>query len=242
MNYSDYNCSMSKPVFLSADWRHLCLLNYQIDPKILTPHLPYGTELDFLDGKTYVSLVAFMFYRTKALGFIPAFFHQTFEEINLRFYVIRKNGDDIRRGVVFIKEIVPKPLLAYIARTFYGENYVAMMTTNRIAEGNSYEYTWGENHLSVVSTNGKLAAAPDSPERWITEHYWGYTKITPKKTYEYQVKHPVWNLYGVCDHSLSGNIGDLYGQEFSSVFSSSPSSVFIADGSEVTVHMPTVIQ
>ena len=117
-----------------------------------------------------------------------------------------------------------------------------MVTTNRITEGSSYKYTWGDNYLKVASTNEKIEAATDSPERWITEHYWGYTKITSKKTYEYQVKHPIWNLYGVLNHSLSGNMGDLYGQKFGSVFSSSPNSVFIADGSEVTVHMPTVIR
>lgn len=232
---------MSKPVFLSADWRHLCLLNYEIDPNILAPHLPYGTELDYLNGKTYVSLVAFMFYKTKALGLVPAFFHQTFEEINLRFYVIRKDENEIKRGVVFIKEIVPKPFLAYIARTFYNENYVAMPTSNKITEGISYEYTWGENQLKIMSTNKKMAAPSDSPERWITEHYWGYTKISSSKTYEYQVKHPVWNLYGVEGFSLSGNLGELYGQEFTSALSSSPNSIFIADGSEVTVHMPRVI-
>ncbi|RYZ88826.1 MAG: DUF2071 domain-containing protein, partial [Proteobacteria bacterium] len=217
-------------------------LNYEIEPKILAPHLPYGTELDYLNGKTYVSLVAFMFYRTKALGLVPAFFHQTFEEINLRFYVIRKHGDEIRRGVVFIKEIVPKPILAYVARTFYHENYVAMKTKSRITEGTSYEYTWGENHLHVASTNEMIEALPNSPERWITEHYWGYTKISAGRTYEYQVKHPVWNLYGVRDHSLTGDMGSLYGQEFAQVFTAPPSSVFVADGSELTVHMPTLIR
>jgi uncharacterized protein YqjF (DUF2071 family) len=233
---------MAKPVFLSADWRHLCLLNYEVDPSILAPHIPFGTELDFLDGKTYLSLVAFMFYRTKAFGMIPALFHGTFEEINLRFYVLRKEGGQIKRGVVFVKEIVSKPLLAWVARRFYSENYIAMPTGNLINPGKSYEYHWGQDRLKVKS-NGQLSAvAKNSPERWITEHYWGYTKIGSDRTYEYEVKHPVWDLYAVESHELNANIGQLYGKEFESVFSTAPKSVFLADGSEVTVHVPTLIR
>jgi uncharacterized protein YqjF (DUF2071 family) len=237
-----YNEPMSKPIFLSANWRHLCLLNYEIDPEILQPHLPHGTELDFFKGRTFVSLVAFMFYRTKAFGIVPAFFHQTFEEINLRFYVTRKEEGQIKRGVVFIKEIVPKPILAFVARTFYSENYVSMVTSHKISTGISYEYSWGENHLKVTSSNTKIEASADSLERWITEHYWGYTKVGSQKTFEYEVKHPIWNLYEVRDYTLSGDMGALYGQEFAPAFLSPPSSIFIADGSEITVHMPRLIR
>ena len=34
-------------------------------------------------------------------------------ERTIRFYVTRKDGAELKRGVVFIKEIVPKPLLAW---------------------------------------------------------------------------------------------------------------------------------
>src|SRR4051812_34316965 len=113
----------AKATFLSADWRHLVLVNYEVDPALLGPFVPYGTELDFYDGKTYVSLVAFLFERTNILGWLPALFHRDFKEVNLRFYVRRRTPEGTRRGVVFIKELVPKPLLAWAARAFYGENY-----------------------------------------------------------------------------------------------------------------------
>jgi hypothetical protein len=233
---------MSKPVFLSAEWRHLCLLNYEIDPQILVPHLPYGTELDFLDGKTYVSLVAFMFYDTKALGLVPAFFHRNFEEINLRFYVVKKEKNQLKRGVVFIKEVVPSKVLASIANYFYHENYVAMKTSHSVQEGKSYSYVWGKNKLTVKSSGRKIEAAPNSAERWITEHYWGYTKITESKSYEYEVKHPIWELYEVSDHLLNADIPSLYGSEFKAALLNPPKSVFLAAGSGITVHFPTILQ
>jgi uncharacterized protein len=232
---------MSKSIFLAAEWRHLCLLNYEVDPSLLISHLPYGTELDFHEGKTYVSLVAFMFYRTKMFGKIPAFFHGTFEEINLRFYVVRQDNGVTKRGVVFIKEVVPKPILAWLARHFYKENYVSMETANLIEQGKSYEYRWGENSLNVKANGKVLHAEPGTAERWITEHYWGYTQVSAKKTFEYEVKHPIWDLWGVESHNLTADIEALYGKKFESTFTRQPNSVFLANGSDVTVHFPIAI-
>jgi uncharacterized protein YqjF (DUF2071 family) len=232
---------MSRPVFLGADWKHLALLNYRIDPSILLPFLPAKTELDFYQGHTYVSLVAFLFHRTTLSTWVPAFFHRDFEEVNLRFYVTRKDSTGIKRGVVFIKEIVPKPFLAWTARKFYHENYVSMPMSSNIQEGQFYEYTWGTHSLKLRTDNRPFQAAGDSLERWITEHYWGYTQVTDSKTYEYKVKHPVWNLFEVQSYELTLNSHSLYGVEFTKIFNSKPHSQFLADGSPVTVHWPRLI-
>ena len=78
-------------VFLTAEWRYLAMLNYEIEPAVLAPFVPQGTELDSFDGKTFVSIVAFLFLDTR-IGGIPIPFHRNFEEVNLRFYVRRKSG------------------------------------------------------------------------------------------------------------------------------------------------------
>src|SRR5687768_2327991 len=84
------------PVFLSARWQALAMLNWEIDPAVLEPLVPQGTELDFHDGKTYVSMVGFLFLDTRVLGW-PVPLHRNFEEVNLRFYLRRVAGDEIRR-------------------------------------------------------------------------------------------------------------------------------------------------
>jgi uncharacterized protein YqjF (DUF2071 family) len=77
------------------------MLNYEVEPERLMPLVPKGTELDTHDGKTFVSMVGFLFLNTRVMGLaIP--FHRDFEEINLRFYVRRKAEDGWRRGVVFV--------------------------------------------------------------------------------------------------------------------------------------------
>ena len=93
----------SDRVFLTAEWRNLAMLNYEVDAGLLLPFVPAGTELDDWNGKVFVSMVGFRFLKTKLFGLtIP--FHSNFDEVNLRFYVRRREGDEVRRGVVFIEE------------------------------------------------------------------------------------------------------------------------------------------
>lgn len=116
---------MNSPTFLTAEWRKLIMANYEADPKLLEPYLPYGTELDLFQGRCYLSLVGFLFQKVRLMG-VPVPFHTVFPEVNLRFYVCFKSREGWRRGVVFIKEIVPRPALTLVARTFYGEPYQTM--------------------------------------------------------------------------------------------------------------------
>src|SRR5579864_4477520 len=112
--------SNARPTFLTAEWRNLAMLNYEIDPNLLREYVPAGVELDQWNGHTFMSLVGFSFLNTKVLG-LPIPFHRNFEEVNLRFYVRRNTRNEIRRGVVFIKEIVPRWAIAFVARSVYGE-------------------------------------------------------------------------------------------------------------------------
>ena len=130
-------------VFLTAEWRDLLLLNYEVEPELLRRYVPRGTELDCFQGKTYVSLVGFRFLATRLRGKLAIPFHTDFAEINLRFYVRREMQGEIRRGVVFIAEIVPRLAIAATARLLYGENYVSRTMKYWIdRETKSLQYGW----------------------------------------------------------------------------------------------------
>ncbi|MFA0964190.1 YqjF family protein [Roseivirga sp. BDSF3-8] len=229
-----------KPTFLTAEWRHLIMANYILDPEILKPHLPKGTELDFFNGKCYASMVGFMFLNTRIKGVkIP--FHVNFEEVNLRFYVKRRTGDDWRRGVVFIKEIVPKPAIAWTARLLYREKYVYHPMSHEVNWDNSYNaaYHWKyKGKWQSLSATAALKGNPvrqDSEEMFITEHYYGYSAYSQEKTKEYHVDHPRWNVHKVTNYQLDADISSLYGPEFRECISGKPASVFLLDGSEAKI-------
>ena len=233
----------NEPQFLTADWRYLAMLNYEVDPAVLTPYVPKGTELDQWNGKTFISVVGFLFQNTKISGFsVP--FHRNFEELNLRFYVKYLSDSGWRRGVVFIKELVPRWTIAWTARTFYNENYVSLpMRHNLLADVNgsptgiSYEWTFeGNRSFLELVVEGQAVPVPEgSEEEFITEHYWGYARQRDGGTLEYQVEHPKWRVWSAQSSKLVCDVDVLYGCEFASYLKKAPTSAFLADGSAVSV-------
>jgi hypothetical protein len=204
--------------------------------------VPAGTELDFWNGKTFVSLVGFMFLKTRVKG-LPIPFHQNFEEVNLRFYVRRKAEDGWRRGVTFIKEIVPRPAIALVARKFYDENYVALPMSHRLEPASetpkSIQYSWQfggrENFIRLETEGAAEPLAAGSLTEFIAEHYWGYARQRDGSTMEYRVEHPRWNVIQAASAELDCDAADLYGAAFAELLNRSPASAFLADGSAVTV-------
>jgi uncharacterized protein len=229
-------------VFLTAEWRHLAMLNYPVDPALLAPFTPAGTELDYWQGRTFVSVVGFRFLNTRVFG-IAFPFHRDFEELNLRFYVRRQSAEGWRRGVVFIKEVVPRFVIAILARRFYHEPYVALPMAHRIAveagEVKSAEYAWRfggrENRLRVVTPGAAQPLAAGSEAEFITEHYWGYNRQPDGTTLEYQVEHPRWRVQAAAAATLDCDVAGFYGAAFRDCLSGAPSSAFLAEGSAVTV-------
>ena len=230
-----------KSIFLSAEWRNLILANYVIDPNILEKYIPHGTELDMWKGNAYVSLVGFLFLNTKIKGIaIP--FHQNFEEVNLRFYVKYRQGAEWRRGVVFIKEIVPRSSIAIVANRLYKEHYIARRMQHQITihgEQIHLSYKWKNtnnwNSLAVVASSDLTEMPIGSDEEFITEHYWGYTRLDSQKTAQYEVQHPRWQVHTVEKHTIDCDFAGLYGKEFNFLTNQKPASVFLAAGSPIVV-------
>jgi len=227
--------------FLNAEWRKLILANYHINPSLLTEHLPFGTQLDLWKGKCYVSLVGFMFVNTRVLG-IKVPFHVNFEEVNLRFYVKRFENNQWKRGVVFIKEIVPKPAITFVANTLYRENYETLPMKHQWLETSAerqIEYSWKKqnqwNKLKVNTLTLAQEITLGSEAEFITEHYWGYARKNLVSTNEYEVTHPRWLQYIVLEYEIAVDFGSNYGQQFDFLSEQEPISVFLAEGSEITV-------
>jgi uncharacterized protein len=228
--------------FLQASWRNLLMANYEIAPGILKPYIPAGTELDAFNGVHYVSLVGFLFMNTRVRG-IGFPFHRTFEEVNLRFYVRYKEQQQWKRGVVFIKEIVPRRLISFIANAVYGEKYVCLpmkhQWTNISDQQIAVAYYWklnGEwNFIKAMADAQPQACIEGSESHFITEHYWGYTSLPQQATGEYQVTHPQWRIHHVQSYDIHCSTEALYGKAFAEPLRHPPRSVFLAEGSEINV-------
>lgn len=227
--------------FLTAEWNNLIMANYIIDPAILKEYIPNKTELDVYNGNVYVSLIGFMFEKTKLLGIsIP--FHVNFEEVNLRFYVRYNDKGQWKRGAVFIKEVVPKPAITIIANTLYHEKYSTMPMKHFFNENDEeikLGYHWKHNNkwnkLEATTHINALPMQPGSEQEFIAEHYWGYSKYNDTTTFEYNVQHPAWQVYEVKDYLIDCDFEALYGKQFALLQDIKPNSVFVAKGSAISV-------
>ena len=241
----------SRRPFLSAEWRYLVMLNYEVPPAVLRPLVPAGTTLDLWDGRAIVSVVGFRFLRTRVLG-VPVPLHRDFDEVNLRFYVRHEpRGGEVRRGVTFVRELVPRAAIARVARLAYNEPYdaVPMRSTvprEVVASPGRLAYEWrlgGDAPAAWQRVAASPVGAPALPhpgaeETFITEHYWGYTRQRDGGTVEYEVAHPSWRVWAVEEPELRADVARLYGDAFVPALSAPPASAFVAEGSPVVVYRP----
>jgi uncharacterized protein len=223
------------------------MLNFEVPAGLLRPLVPRGTELDTWDGATVASVVGFRFLDTRVLG-VPVPGHRHFDEVNLRFYVRRRgeNGD-WRRAVVFVRELVPRRAIAFVARRLYNEPYTAVPMRHELdmehaADGQPGRaaYAWrlaDRWHRLEVRTRGRPTQPdPASEAAFITEHYWGYTVQRDGGCKEYRVEHPPWRVWEAEAAQLDCDVQAAYGAGFAECLGDPPRSSFLAEGSAVRVH------
>ena len=216
------------------------MLNYRVAPALLEQYVPKGTELDPFRGVYYASVVGFLFCNTRVIG-VPVPYHRNFEEVNLRFYVRRTVNGEVRRAVVFIRELVPRRAIAALARFAYNEPYRAVPMQHEVS-ARRVAYKWKVNGawttLSADLTGDGAVPPHDSEEAFITEHYWGYTRQRDGGTVEYEVRHPRWRVWRAASANVTGALEPVYGSVWADALSAPPASAFVADGSAVSVHFP----
>jgi uncharacterized protein YqjF (DUF2071 family) len=235
-----------KQPFLTAEWRHLVMINFRVDPALLQPHVPAGTELDFCEGHALVSVVGFRFLNTRVRGY-PIPFHRHFDEVNLRMYVRREERGKVRHGVTFIRELVPRWAIAAVARAAYNEPYVHVPMTSDVTMKHgrlqSATYRWqtarGDCELHAELSDEPFVLPVEGSEAcFVTEHYWGYTRQRDGSTIEYEVQHPKWSVCSAARAHLQGDTSLLYESKFAEVLKGQPCSAWVADGSGVIVFHP----
>jgi hypothetical protein len=236
--------------FLTASWTEMLMLNFAVPGEVIARLAPLGTEPDFFDGRAYVSIVGFTFRDARLFGIgFPG--HGRFEEVNLRYYVRRQVGDSMRKGVVFVREIAPRPLVAATAHWIYNENYVTRrmrnsvrLAGNALVAGDAIDYEWRTGRGKKRRWNrmaGRAAAPPQLPTpgsltEYIVEHYWAYVRTRDGGTAEYRVAHRPWRVAPaddvVWDCDLAASYGDSPLAEY---LAAPPVLAFVADGSPVQV-------
>lgn len=234
---------MSRKVFLTARWENLIIISYKVKPEILEPYMPRGLEADTIDGNAFVSLVAFSFLETKVKGIkIP--FHVNFPEINIRFYV--KNNE--KRGVVFIREFVPKSLIAYFANLLYNENYKSISMKNysekngKVFLNHTIRLNGKEYQINIEAENKPYFPPVNSTEHFFKEHEWGFGIARKGEPMIYRVEHPFWEIYPVIKYENNFDFGEIYSRKWEFLNKENPYNITLARGSAVKVYDGEVLK
>jgi len=227
--------------FLDVFWTDLLVVTYEVEASALEKYLPVGTELDSYEGRHYVSVVAFEFSKTRICG-IPMPFYRSFPEVNLRFYVRRKEAGEWRRGVVFIKEIVPCKIPALLARKIFRENFHVHSLRCKLTD-DRITYCWdhrGEEQ-EITTPLEREFELPESGSlhEHLIERYWAYKGLSNGKTAEFQVSHRAWEIQNCPRATIKLDIPRIYGTELGDAIHTEPVSVFYAKGSRVWVSKPS---
>lgn len=231
---------------LTAEWTNLLVATFETDKNLLQKFLPAKTELSDWNGKHFMSIVGFMFSKPRLLN-ITSPFYRKFEEVNLRFYVRRKEKNKWKNGVVFIKEIAPSPLVGLVAKWLYHESFISLPMKHNLnitdAERN-IEYRWKIGHSwNYIKIQASLShsLSPHTIEAFIADRHWAYTKAGDHRTFEFEIEHSPWNIFPSHSFEMNLDAAKIYGSEFAEYFHQKPLTVFLMDGSQTKVSYPKLV-
>ncbi|MFT5299754.1 MAG: hypothetical protein ACI87E_001233 [Mariniblastus sp.] len=236
--------STQQKLLAKTAYTELVAVNFQVPPKLLADMIPKGLELDYYEKETFVSLVCMTMRKVGVLG-IPL--TRGFVELSLRFYV-RHPADPVnRKGTCFIKNYVSSPTAAWILGSRYDCEYHKMkMKSNnsgfKVGGVPEVEYQWKVddhwNKLRVKARSEIRNTGPDTKVGFILDHPTHFqSKIN--KTLEYQVERPKWTVWDAAQANFTCDVNRLFGKAFVQPLGKRPASVFVTQGSDVTIYRPT---
>lgn len=223
---------MKTNTFMTGNWEDLIISTFEVNSEILEKYLPNGIELDLYQGKALISMVAFTFSKVKFFG-VKVPFHQQFGEINFRFYV--KSIVDGTKGVVFIKEYAPKPIIALVANGVYNEPffYKNIGRQKEILENViSMQYNFPNGKVKAIAKNETKELEENSLEHFIVDRYIAFVKSRNTKTYQYQINHKPWEIYKSSSIEIDKNSLLLLPSEFKN---GKLIASYFVDGSKISV-------
>ena len=243
---------MPSPTVITARWRNIAILSWPVHDDILAPFLPAGLYLDHWQGEAYISLVCLFMDNLRALG-LPAF-PRRFAEVNLRFYVRFAHQTQETPGVVFLRQLVSSPLVAFAGRLVFREPMLNTAVSHRFETADScgghgqrrLRYRWlnggREEELRLTAQGDPYLAEPGSLDEFVTARHWGLNSQSGRQVRAYHVSREPWSLVPVAEHELQCDVSILAGPRMADFVALPPASALWATGSNARIHWPTKLR
>ena len=243
---------MPSPAVIAARWRDIAILSWPVGDDSLAPSLPDGLTLDRWQGQPYISLVCLTMENLRILQ-LPIW-PRRFSEVNLRFYVRLADPNDDRQGVVFLRQLVSNPLVAFAGQRLFREPMLNSAVSRQIANTDPSDghrqhrlhYRWlngnRQEGLRLTAAGDACLAEPGSLDEFLTTRHWGFNIQSKGRVRTYRIAREPWSLVPVIEHELNCDVGTLCGGEISDYVAGPPASALLATGSDTRIHWPTKLR
>ena len=227
------------PAWLETEWRHLALLNYEIDAAAVARKLPSELELDLWEGRAFASVIGHVVQHPRWLGFrFPE--PEPFARVGLKIYVKRRVGTVWRRGELWWQEYFPTPPKVppgIIRRSHSAVNAPTRFSIHFEPKGKIsdavVEYGWQVGaEWAMVSLRSQGIAQPT--ESWPWEHFLLHRSYSYSADgREGSIEHPIWFFWEVESAALSPIATTTFGPEFAPFLREKPESAIFVKGSKI---------
>lgn len=204
------------------EWNKAVFLHWEVNPDLIKPLLPKGIELDILNGKTWVSLVAFDMNNIGIKNILKPPYISDFQEINIRVYVIC-NG---KPSVYFLSMEANNWLSCKLIKTVskFPYRYSKMNRNDSIYQSENNEFN---DSFNLEYNIENLSVKKDETDLWLTERYAVFQDYK-KHIIEYDVHHIEWPLQKINIKKLEVNY-----PRFSHLINSTPDKIHYSKGVQV---------
>ena len=231
----------SASVILRATACHRVAVHYAVAPDRIGSLLPHGLVPDTQAGQAYVSLVGVRLLKVRVLGLVGPGFRRV-PAVELQVPVRPANTEGGGRGTLTLQAYVPRRLVAWAARSLYGEPVsVASMQPVWKERPDAVEVTYRfdrsgrEQRLRVTAEKPPVAPAPDTAARFLQERHWRYG-VRDDTLVRARMERPAGPLFRVQEQHVTVRWGAAFGHEWAFLDDRSPDVVLCDPGGELALH------
>jgi len=194
-NHRSFNYPVA-PWTVYQEWNKAIFLHWEVDADTIRAMLPKELTVDTINGKAWVSLVAFDMNNVKLRHLPKPPYISDFQEINIRTYVVYKGKPSVyffsmeannKLSCKLIKQVSKFPY-RYSKMSRTDENYQSKNT--KLNEAFSLKYTLGDTSVTK-----------DETDIWLTERYAVFQDYK-NKIIEYDVHHIEWPMQNIIYTSI----------------------------------------
>ncbi len=204
------------------EWNKAIFLHWEVNPKLIEPYLPSGIKLDVVNGKTWLSLVAFDMNNIgiKNLPKIP--YISDFQEINIRVYIIYNNKPSVYFLSMEGSKQASCSLLKKLSKFPYRFSKMDRNETDFMSQNSVFD-----DFFQVSYKLDNKPVQKDETDLWLTERYAVFQDYK-KYIIEYDVHHVEWPMQNITVKNLEINY-----PRFSHLINNQPDKIHYSSGVQV---------